>query len=572
MTEKQSEGTIASQESNDINWKKKAHDLKQKLEKCQQQKGKIIDKKNIEIKNKQDKIDELEYRLKEQNKSGQKAPKSPEKSKEFQEIQEENTELRKENEDLMEENEELIMEVGHLEEKIDELKEEKKELKGKLMELKEENKRLLKRLERYKEEKKIGFHLPSNSEIRGDINSDEIIQVENETKVLGSLESEEDILLGYGNDIKGYIVSNESAVKIGNASEVGGMVKGEEVRLAEGVKAKQIRADEKLILGKNCKVSDVFALGDVKLEEGVKIEGSLRYAGDLEAAKGVEITDSLIPLSKEEIRELSEKHLEKKPAFPQVIVKDQVEEFEPPEDADESKVEFVEEKIFQVDKMLEKARKKDLFISEEKVLLKEGGSLYKKGKYDEALEKLSESHSRLKEKMPEDTEIEKKESEEDEEHSIDSVIESSERESSEDVEKKTDEESEDEEDVNSSEEVDETENEDEESNMGEKEEEYVEESAEEEKEDNDRSEENETKEEKEDNEKFDPTTFVDLMFLIPSIKEEIHKEEPDLRNTAIPRLLDQIYKGFKEVLLDQLNVYLKQKDFETIKGEENGKN
>lgn len=76
----------------------------------------------------------------------------------------------------------------------------------------------------------------------------------------------------------------------------------------------------------------------------------------------------------------------------------------------------------------------------------------------------------------------------------------------------------------------------------------------------------------ESEEEFDPTTFVDLMFLIPSIKEEIHKEEPDLRNTAIPRLLDQIYKGSKEVLLDQLNVYLKQKDFETIKGEENGKN
>ena len=50
-------------------------------------------------------------------------------------------------------------------------------------------------------------------------------------------------------------------------------------------------------------MSNVTAVGDVKLSEGVEIDGKLEYAGDLDGAKGVTIREAVFPLSREEVEE-----------------------------------------------------------------------------------------------------------------------------------------------------------------------------------------------------------------------------------------------------------------------------
>ncbi|MFP3871895.1 MAG: helix-hairpin-helix domain-containing protein [Candidatus Natronoplasma sp.] len=409
--------------NNQENLKKKINYLKRELNQCQKEKNELLNEKKIELKNKEDEIEELRYKLKQLEET---PSTSPENTELVNELQEENKELK-------EENEQLIMESNRLEERVESLEEENRDLNKQLEEVKEENKRLMRELEKYKDEGKIGFNLPSGAEIRGDIESDDLIQVENNVKVLGSLKSKIDIILGHGNEVRGDIISEGGAVKIGNASEVGGMIKGEEVHLAEGVKAKQVQANEKMVIEKNCKVSDIIALGDVKLGENVEVDGSLEYAGNFNASKGVKITKAVIPRSEEELEEKSQETLTEKPAFPPVIVRN---ESEIPEDVAEEEralMESVEKKMDEVRGAIKSARKQRMDISEERELLSQGASFYKEGEYEKAEDLISQCLSQLKEKLSEGSKAEK--GVDKEEPSLDSVIEGVENELEEEKDK-----------------------------------------------------------------------------------------------------------------------------------------
>ncbi|MEF8873917.1 MAG: helix-hairpin-helix domain-containing protein [Candidatus Thermoplasmatota archaeon] len=384
---------------NQENFKKKTRILKRKLSECQKEKEDILNQKKIELKNKEDEIEELKYKLKQQEETPSSSPENTDLINELQE----------ENKDLKEENEQLILESNQLEERVEELGEKKKSLNKELEELKEENKRLLRELDKYKDEGKIGFNLPSGAEIRGDIESDDIIQVENNVKILGSLKSKKDIVLGHENEVKGDIISDEGAVKIGNASEIGGLIRGEEVRLAEGVTANQVQARDKIFIERNCKVSDIFALGDVNLGEDVEVDGSLEYAGNFDASKGVKITKAVMPRSKEELQEKSKDILTEKPAFPPVIVRGESEEPEDVAEKERAIMESVEDMIDDVRSMMKSARSQDIDISEERNILSQGASHYKEGEYEKAEELVSECHTDLKEKLSELSEEKKRE-------------------------------------------------------------------------------------------------------------------------------------------------------------------
>ncbi|GEM_PF-2412436 len=398
---------------NQGNLKKKVNILKRKLSECQKERENLINEKKIELKNKEDEIEELKYKLKQQEET---PSTSPENTELINELQEENKGLKEENEDL-------ILEGNQLEERVEKLEEEKRSLNSALEELKEENKRLLRELEKYKDEGKIGFNLPSGAEIRGDIESDDIIQVENNVKILGSLKSKQDIVLGHGNEVKGDIISDGGAVKIGNASEVGGLIRGDEVRLAEGVKAKQIQAKNKIFIEKNCKVSDIFALGDVNLGEDVEVDGSLEYAGDFDASKGVKITKAVMPRSREELEERSKDILTEKPAFPPVIVRGESKKSEDVAEKERAIMESVEEMINDVRSMMKSARKLNIDISTERDILSQGASHYKEGMYEKAEELVTECHSRLKDKLSQDSEDKKAGVDFDKSPSLSSVIE-----------------------------------------------------------------------------------------------------------------------------------------------------
>ncbi len=322
--------------------------LKKRLIQCQKEKNDIINRTATELKSKEDKIAELRSELNEQKES-------PEQM-EF----------------------------------VDELKEEKSALK-------EENKRLLRELERYKDQKKIGFNLPSGAEIRGDIDSNETIQVENNVKILGSLMSSKDIILGHENQVTGDVISEKGSVKIGNACEVKGSIGGNEVLLAEGTTVGNIRSYEMIHIGKNCKVSNVYALGDVELEEDVEIKGSLEYAGDFDVSKGVKITGSVIPCSKKELKEKISKSTEGTDFSP-VIVKEE----DKKQEVLKKKSKIIgstKEKIDDLRGLIRSARDENVDISQERDLLGEGITLYKQGKYKDADQLLSNGHSKLEEKL-----------------------------------------------------------------------------------------------------------------------------------------------------------------------------
>ncbi|MFW5946256.1 MAG: helix-hairpin-helix domain-containing protein [Candidatus Natronoplasma sp.] len=320
--------------------------------------------------------------------------------------------LKKEKKQLKTENEKLKQHKEKLEEKIDSLK--------------EKNRKLLHQIEEGNREKdKIGIRLPSNSVIKGDIESEKGIEVENEVRIVGSLKSKEDIILGYGNKIEGDIVSESGDVKAGNATEIGGIIIGQKIHLAEGVEAGQIKGEEKITIEDNCNVSDIFALGDVDIGEFVKIDGTICHTGDFSVSRGINVTDSIMHNSREEIeKEAEETMMDSLPLLPMIIREgfmkgeDETEEIEKEEmEIDE---ESVRHKIETVKSLIKSARDQRLDISEERSYLKKGISLFKKRDHAEAKEQFAECERMLEKKLNiEDDEIDDESEEEEEEQSTD---------------------------------------------------------------------------------------------------------------------------------------------------------
>ena len=303
-------------------------------------------------------------------------------------------ELRKERKQLKLKNKRLEQRKRQLEEKIDHLK--------------EENRKLLHRIEEEHGKKdEIGIRLPSNSVIKGDLESEKKIEVENEVRIMGSLRSDKDIILGYGNQIQGDVISKEGDVKAGNATEIGGVVKGETIHLAEGVKAGQIKGEEKIILEDNCEVSDIFALGDVDIGENVKIDGTIRHAGDFSVSRGINVTDSIIAKSKEELEKEAEEKMKSSLPFLPMIIREGFGEIEEEEDEIEQQKredkerdeDSARDKIDDVRSLIRSAMDKNIDISDEKSDLKEGISLFKKGKHAEAEDRFAECKLSLEKKL-----------------------------------------------------------------------------------------------------------------------------------------------------------------------------
>lgn len=319
--------------------------------------------------------------------------------------------LKKELQDLRKENKQLTV----INEK---LKQRKKELERKIDSLKETNRKLLHNIEERKgENDEAGIRLPSDSIIKGDIESEKKIEVENEVRVLGSLRSEKDITLGYGNKIKGDVISEKGNVKVGNASEIGGVIKGNNIHLAEGVRTGQIKGKEKITIDDNCEVLDIFALGDVNIGEDVRIEGTIRHASDFSTSRGITVTDSIVPQSIEELDREAEKTMnESLPLLPMIIqegfrnAEDDVQEKESKEEAN---TDSVRHEIDQVRGLIKSARDENIDISKERSDLKKGVSLFKNGEYEKAEDRFTKCKHSLEKKLGIDVEPEKEESEED---------------------------------------------------------------------------------------------------------------------------------------------------------------
>jgi len=283
------------------------------------------------------------------------------------------------------------------------LKQYKEKLEEKIDSLKEENRKLLLQIEEGKEEKdEIGIRLPSNSVIKGDIESEKRVEVENEVRIVGSLKSKEDIILGYGNKIEGDIISEKGDVKAGNATEIEGIIKGQKIHLAEGVQAGQIKGEEKIIIEDNCEVSDIFALGDVDIGEFVKIDGTIGHTGDFSVSRGINVTKSIMHKSREELdREAEETLVDSLPFLP-MIIKDgngEGEEGTVEREKEEIDEESVRHKIENVRNLINSARDQRLDISEERSYLKEGISVFKKGEYAEAEDRFTECELMLEKKL-----------------------------------------------------------------------------------------------------------------------------------------------------------------------------
>jgi len=270
----------------------------------------------------------------------------------------------------------LRKESNQLKLKNKKLKQRKRQLEEKIDSLKEENRKLLHRIEEEHGEKEdIGIRLPSDSVVKGDLESEKKIEVENEVRIVGSLRSDKDIILGYGNQIQGDVISEEGDVKAGNSTEIGGIVKGKTIHLAEGVKTGQIKGEEKIILEDNCEVSDIFALGDVDIGENVKIDGTIRHAGDFSVSRGINVTDSIVPNSRGELdKEAEEKMTSSLPFLPMIIregfgeIEDEEDEIEE-EEREEKDKDSVRDKIYDVRSLIRSARDENIRIYQKKNLI-----------------------------------------------------------------------------------------------------------------------------------------------------------------------------------------------------------
>lgn len=309
-----------------------------------------------------------------------------------------------EREELLKEIKDLEDEKGRLKEINEKLKKRKKQLQEKVTKLGEENRKLLDRLRETDQSKEIeGIVLPSNSEIRGDIKSEKKIKVENEALIQGSLESRDDIIIEHKNKIKGDVISNGGAVKIGNSTEVDGLIKGESVHLAEGVISGPVTAKDKVTIEENCELSDLYAVGNLNLGEDVEICGDVKYSGKINADKGVSVKGSLEANSEEELQKEMEKVAVETPPLLPIFLHDNEEKKSEKDDKDDDAHtpirESAAESIERVRELLRTAREKDIDIAEEKNMVKKGVSFYKEESYEEAQSRFDRCKTSLEAKM-----------------------------------------------------------------------------------------------------------------------------------------------------------------------------
>lgn len=310
----------------------------------------------------------------------------------------------KEKEELLKEIQDLREDKERLQNINDKLKKRKKQLQKKINKLGEKNRDLLDRLQE-KDETRSGEEivLPSNSEIKGDIKSEKKIKVEKQALIQGSLESKDDIIIGHKNCIKGDVISDGGEVKIGNSTEVDGVIKGETVHLAEGVCSGAITAKGKVVIDKNCELSDIYAIGDLNLGKNVDITGDVKYASKINAEKGVSVMGSLEAKEEEELHEEMENlDFETPPMFP--IFLHNSEEYRSEEKEEKSEFRQAEEEsaaesVEWVRELLRMARDEEIDISEEKDMVKEGVSYYKEEAYEESQKILDRCKERLEEKL-----------------------------------------------------------------------------------------------------------------------------------------------------------------------------
>jgi len=198
---------------------------------------------------------------------------------------------------------------GDTREMINRLESEIFNLKEEVDELNNENNELIEELDDYKRKGKYAIQtedkitLPDESKINGSIKSEGGLELLNSVIVYGSIEAVSDIVIGDDVTIEGSVISDTGSVTIGSKSEIDGIIKGTRIEMADNSKSGNIQSSGDVILNQSVEVSNVTAVGDVKLNKGVKIQGKLEYAGDLNGAKGVTITESVFPLSREEVEE-----------------------------------------------------------------------------------------------------------------------------------------------------------------------------------------------------------------------------------------------------------------------------
>lgn len=210
-------------------------------------------------------------------------------------------------EDITEEKRELI----------DELEDENIQLRKELEELNEENERLMEDSSKssietgdygVKSTQELTLH--SNSEVHGDILCEDTLTVEDGVIIKGSIEADGDINLGNETEVEGDVISINGYVFVGRSSKIEGMIKGKEISLDKETSAGDLESDSNVTIEEETSVGDISALGDVELKDNVKVDGSVEYAGSLQAGNRVTITDSVLPRTREEIEGEVEEELE----------------------------------------------------------------------------------------------------------------------------------------------------------------------------------------------------------------------------------------------------------------------
>ncbi len=208
--------------------------------------------------------------------------------------------------ELSEDTEDLIETLEH---EIFDLKEEVEELN-------KENDELIQKVNEYESEDDFAIRtdkstvIPDRSEINGGVKCKSDIEIGNSTVIHGPVESSGELKLGDDVTIEGHLESNSGEIDTGPRTEIQGRLRGPGINLGEKSTAKNIESFEDVILGENTVVSDVIAVGNVKMMKGAKAEGKLEYGGNFDGSEGISITESVMPLSKEDIEEeLKEKNL-----------------------------------------------------------------------------------------------------------------------------------------------------------------------------------------------------------------------------------------------------------------------
>ncbi|MEF8832055.1 MAG: hypothetical protein V5A66_00880 [Candidatus Thermoplasmatota archaeon] len=212
----------------------------------------------------------------------------------------------KEKEELSEDTDDLI---ETLEYEIFDLKDEVKELN-------KENEELIKELNEYEAKDDYALRtdkstvIPDNSEINDGIKCKSDIEIGDSTVVHGPIEASGYIRMGNDVKIEEHAEAKSGEIETGPRTEIQGKLRGPSINLGEKSKAKNIESFGDVILGENTVVSDVIAVGNIKMMKGAKAEGKLKYGGNFDGAEGISIAESVMPLSKEDIEnELKEKSL-----------------------------------------------------------------------------------------------------------------------------------------------------------------------------------------------------------------------------------------------------------------------